>query len=284
MSEESLYRVVHQRQSRQLCAVHALNNLLQLHVDDTDGCSAAHQCMYQCGLFTVRRSCNLVTKVEMDQIADQLTLLENNLLQGKEVSAAVEGDRSGRVAAEGGGMSSPQSPQEPSLKEKLTSNHRTLYLGCYSFECLELCLQKRSVTLEWYRVPDDDPKDCSAALEKSVDPNQIVCGFIINLGDEGGLSNKSIWKSLRYVPFLSRFSHVGRHWFSVTRLRRRFDSFNGEAQSSSASTPSEAGEGWLVIDSDRQDIVELCSAELAEYLAEIEASGGQTFRATINLA
>ena len=266
MAEESFHRVVHQRQSRQLCAVHALNNLLQLNVDDTDG-SASHECMYQCGPFTaVLRSCNLVTKVEMDQIADYLTFLENNLL----------------LAVAEGGLSSPEeSPQEPSLKEKLVSNHRTMWLGCYSFECVELCLKKRGVKLEWYRLPNDDPKNnYSAALEKNVEPDQIVCGFIINLGEGGGLSN--IWNPLRYVPLLGRVIHVGRHWLSVTRLRRR-------DQSSSTSISSEARDGreeggWLVIDSDRQDIVELCNDELVEYLKSIQRRGGQTFRATINLS
>ena len=263
MSEESFHRVVHQRQSRQLCAVHALNNLLQLHVDDTDfGSGASHECMYQCGPFTaVRRSCNLVTKIEMDQIADHLTLLENNLL----------------AVAEGGSSSPQESPQEPSLKEKLLSNHRTMWLGCYSFECVEVCLKKRGVKLEWYRLPNDDPKN---DLEMNVEPDQIVCGFIINLGEEGGLSN--IWNSLRYVPLLGRVLHVGRHWFSVTRLRRR-------KQSASTSISSEAmdereGGGWLVIDSDQQDIVELCNDELVEYLKSIQRRGGQTFRATINLS
>ena len=267
MSEESLHRVVHQRQSRQLCAVHALNNLLQLHVDDNEDSSASHECMYQCGSSTVvRRSCNLVTKVEMDQIADHLTLLENNLLL---------------AVAEGGSSSPQESPQEPSLKEKLVSNHRTMWLGCYSFECVELCLKKRGVKLEWYQFPNDDPKNDCSPLEKNVEPDQIVCGFIINLGEEGGLSN--VWNSLRYVPLLGRVLHVGRHWFSVTRLRRR-------EQSSSTSISSEARDGrreeggWLVIDSDRQDIEELCSDELVEYLKSIQRRGGQIFRATINLS
>lgn len=263
--------VVHERQSRQLCAVHAANNLLQLHhsLDDTN-----HQCMYHCGPFLVQRSCNFVTKTEMDRIADDLTLMESNLIQ----EGAFGNKDDGNDSTDGWGSpvecrSSSRSQQIGlSITEKLISNHRTMYLGCYSFESLELCLKRRGVALEWYRVPDD-PSDAAVVLEMNARPDQLVCGFIINLPNE----SSNVWGALRYIPLVGRLMHVGRHWFSVTRLRRQIGSEQG------ASAPSETKEGWLVLDSDRQDIVGLCDVELIEYLASIHARGGQTFRATIHV-
>ena len=286
--------VVHERQSRQLCAIHAVNNLLQLHsspdADTADeGCSAStddtyptHQsCMYQCGPFTVQRSCQVATKVEMDRIADDLALMERNLLLEDRLDSTKDGDYNSAggaetpvdVVVEGSSSDSPH--KELSMMDKLASNHRTVYLGCYSFECLELCLKRRGVTLEWYRVSDDSEQDSAAAvLQQSVGIDQVVCGFIINLPDE----SPTFWGTFRHIPVLGRLVHVGRHWFSITRLRRRI---NNNMSEQAASVSTDTKEGWLLIDSDREDIVALSDIELIEYLASIHARGGQTFRATI---
>ena len=286
--------VVHERQSRQLCAIHAVNNLLQLHsspdADTADeGCSAStddtyptHQsCMYQCGPFTVQRSCQVATKVEMDRIADDLALMERNLLLEDRLDSTKDGDYNSAGGAETPvdvvveGSSSDSQHKELSLMDKLASNHRTVYLGCYSFECLELCLKRRGVTLEWYRVSDDSEQDSAAAvLQQSVGIDQVFCGFIINLPDE----SPTFWSTFRHVPVLGRLVHVGRHWFSITRLRRRI---NNNMSEQAASVSTDTKEGWLLIDSDREDIVALSDIELIEYLASIHARGGQTFRATI---
>lgn len=279
--------VVHERQSRQLCAIHAVNNLLQLHSSPDaatadEGCS--HQsCMltYQCGPFIVQRSCQVATKVEMDRIADDLALMERNLLLEDRLDSIKDGDYNSAGGGETpvdvvveGASSDCSQHKELSLIDKLVSNHRTMYLGCYSFECLELCLKRRGVTLEWYRVSDDPGQDSAAVLQKSVEADQVVCGFIINLPDE----SPTFWSTFRSVPILGRLVHVGRHWFSITRLRRRIND-NISGQEASASTDTK--EGWLLIDSDREDIVALSDIELIEYLASIHAKGGQTFRAAI---
>ena len=282
--------VVHERQSRQLCAIHAVNNLLQLHFsrDETNksneqgNTSSQHQCMYQCGPFIVQRSCKLVTKLEMDRIADDLTLVERNLLQENTFDNNTRNDDNNSAGGREtpvdvvGGASLRSQHNELSLKDKLVSNHRTMYLGCYSFECLELCLKNRGVALEWYRSSDDDSskQDSAAELQRSARPNQVVCGFIINLADE----SPTFWSAFQYLPLVGRLVHVGRHWFAVTRLRRQI---NGSEREASESAPSNAKEGWLLIDSDREDIVALCDTELVEYLASLRARGGQTFRATI---
>lgn len=282
--------VVHERQSRQLCAIHAVNNLLQLHsspdADTADECCSASM-FYQCGPFIVQRSCQVATKVEMDRIADDLALMERNLLLEDRLDSTKDGDCNNAAGGgeppvdvvEGSSSDSTRDSQhkesELSLMDKLASNHRTIYLGCYSFESLELCLKRRGVTLEWYRVSDDPGKDNSAAaLHKIVEADKVVCGFIINLPDE----SPTFWSTFRHVPVLGRLVHVGRHWFAVTRLRRRVNDLSEEE--ASASTGAE--DGWLLIDSDREDVVALSDIELNEYLASIHVRGGQTFRAAIN--
>ena len=282
--------VVHERQSRQLCAIHAVNNLLQLHsspdVVTADECCSASMYEYQCGPFIVQRSCQVATKVEMDRIADDLALTERNLLLEDRLDSTKDGDYNNAAGGgeppvdvvEGSSSDSTRDSQhkesELSLMDKLASNHRTIYLGSYSFECLELCLKRRGVTLEWYRVSDDPGKDDSAAaLQKIVEADKVVCGFIINLPDE----SPTFWSTFRHVPVLGRLVHVGRHWFAVTRLRRRVNATSEEE----ASASTDAEDSWFLIDSDREDIVALSDIELNEYLASIHARGGQTFRAAI---
>lgn len=100
--------IVHEHQSLQLCAIHTINNLLQLTKDNHQG--------WICGSTKFSKpSWTLATKAELDEIADELTMAENQLL--------VQGDSS---------VSS--SPTEPSLYQKLSSQHRTLVFGRYSSE------------------------------------------------------------------------------------------------------------------------------------------------------
>jgi len=95
---------VHELQSRQLCAVHTINNLLQLSRDVTHG----EECC-----------CLPATKDELDRIADELTLAENNLL---------------RPSADRVSPSSELSRRELSYSDLVFSRHRTVWWGNYSYE------------------------------------------------------------------------------------------------------------------------------------------------------
>jgi hypothetical protein len=107
-AEDESCLIVHEQQSFQLCAIHTINNLLQLTTDNRFG--------WTCGgtLVIERPSWTLATKTELDSIADELTVAENRLL----------------VEQEDGQHSSPH----PSLYEKLSSQHRTIMFGRYSSE------------------------------------------------------------------------------------------------------------------------------------------------------
>lgn len=101
--------IVHEKQSLQLCAIHTVNNLLQLTDDNQAG--------WMCGNRKLERpSWTLATKAELDEIADELTMAENQLL--------LEGDKQDGCT-------------KPSLYQKLSSQHRTVVFGRYSSEVRE---------------------------------------------------------------------------------------------------------------------------------------------------
>ena len=107
-------KLVHESQKRQLCAVHTINNLLQLSPAPNDT-QENDECR-----------CSLATKEELDRIADELTLAENDLLrpiqeQTDQNNAA--GDKIDEV-----------SHQELSISDLIFSKHRTVWWGNYSFE------------------------------------------------------------------------------------------------------------------------------------------------------
>jgi hypothetical protein len=109
---------VHEQQSLKLCAVHALNNLLQLSEDQLETDS------WCCGKRRLQLSPSQTipaTKAEFDRIADDLTVAENQLLS----STAAYSDK---VNNKGSTL------RKISILERLTSNHRTVLLGNYSFE------------------------------------------------------------------------------------------------------------------------------------------------------
>lgn len=104
---EDTCSLVHERQSLQLCAIHTINNLLQLTNDNKQGwtCGASHRLK--------RPSWTLATKTELDEIADELTVAENQLLvEGNDQDVSLQ----------------------PSLYQKLSSQHRTVLFGRYSSE------------------------------------------------------------------------------------------------------------------------------------------------------
>lgn len=104
--------IIHERQSLQLCAVHAINNLLQISTDNTSNEG------WMCGSCKLNEqpSWTRATKTELDEIADALTIAESHLM----------------VEDNDGNNNAP--PQAISLYQKLSSQHRTILFGRYSFE------------------------------------------------------------------------------------------------------------------------------------------------------
>jgi len=341
--------LVHERQSRQLCAIHTVNNLLQLG-DTSDVCDASSEqeiegidrrtcaCTseqdaaavestsgpslmmsgestdgsdrfwhYHCGPSTIlkrtARQTKLATKAEFDALADEMTLLESRLLGSVE-----DNDNSESVAEKEEEEHVPRAvPQEgvsrkgqPTIRERFESNHRTVYFGNYSFECMELALKNRGVDLEWCRLHEKSSLDRIGGTEaktggdrdndnvstnevphqwdrkKDTDVERIVCGFVINFPDGDGKWSYAR-RLLAYVPLVGGLFETGRHWYAVSRLRR-IQRYNGDVAAKRDATLA----FWCIIDSDQDEVVKLTSdAELEEYLAAIQTRGGQIFRATI---
>jgi hypothetical protein len=106
--------VIHERLNLQLCAVHTVNNLLQLSENMS-------QEGWTCGGAGIgdRTTWTYATKAELDAIADELTVAENHLLA----------DQSSHETDDEG---------SPSLLQKISSQHRTLVFGNYSLEVCDL--------------------------------------------------------------------------------------------------------------------------------------------------
>lgn len=259
--------VVHERQSLQLCAVHTINNLLQLTTKhhtittSTDD-HACNNLSWLCGPWTMPPTMLPVpaTQAELDQIACDLTQAEDSLLGRRQHQDSWWRRQFYGCCCE--------------LCYWSGSNHRTVYYGNYSFETLEVALQHRHVSLEWFHIHTN----LADALRV---PTGIVVGFIINhVIDDDSLS-RSVLKKCCDDP--------ARHWFAISRVRRR-DCVNDDTNDNDASNfrnnnieaPEE--DRWKILDSDRTDDATLLRPDqLQEYLQQLSTQDATIFRATLVL-
>lgn len=109
--------IVHEKQRLQLCAIHTINNLLQLNADLSVNADVARA---------------PATKEELDLLADNLTCIEKQVLSPPNGG---NGD---------GGRQVVRSPCTLSIYDKIFSNHRTPILGNYSFEVRIILLWQQS--------------------------------------------------------------------------------------------------------------------------------------------
>lgn len=275
--------VVHERQHLQLCAVHTINNLLQLSAD-------CEQLPWCCGS-TVRwrtPARNLeppCSQREMDSIACDLTRAEDELLQRR---------------------------HRPWNQRCCcaNSNHRTPYYGNYSFETLEVALQNRNVSLEWFQVnsmlttaasttaAEQPLQQRTNASPTKPTPNplldvpnssdSVVVGFIIN-----SIECADSCGGCDTLPVLRKCCEdVERHWYAISRVRRRASEYtnaNGyhTSNGSNSSMPSVEApeeERWKVIDSDRLgEATVLRDDQLRDYLQQLASQDATIFRAILKL-
>ena len=304
--------IVHERQSLQLCAVHTINNLLQLAHDDRDlpwRCARVigkkrvfqksnnnndnnnHILSTSVSAFQWYQLPSPATQVELDNIACDLMQAEQALLDDYPYRFWVWSWFSSRFC------------------KSLTNNHRTLYYGNYSFETLELALQHRQVSLEWFHIPTDTNDLLNV-------PAGVVVGFIINhvMNNESDFQDSNNPSaSLKRKHSLPRSllrrtccDDPGRHWYAITRVRRQGDdagnfmmminnSKNSSKDSSSSNNTSipldehvnlEAPEDdlWKILDSDSAgDAAILTTDEIREYLYQVSNQDATIFRATLIL-
>lgn len=172
--------LVHERQSFQLCAVHTINNLLQLKHANDDG--------WMCDEKRLTNHWKRATKHELDTIADELTVAESRLMLVAEDETNEEGS---------------SSSTQPTYYQQYTSQHRTAIFGNYSVEVMQTALKRRDVDLSWYNAKQTD-------IFKVDDPDETVLGFIVNKVEEDYFLGRLI----------RLFFASGRHWYAITRMQR----------------------------------------------------------------
>lgn len=253
--------IVHEKQNLQLCAVHAVNNLLQISSHDAD---VRHQ--WQCGDQTLElKQAQLImaTKAEFNAIAESLTITENHLLSSdhSESNHAIIVARQGKLT----------------LYEQLTSNHMTVLLGNYSFEVLHIALQNRGIDLDWcapegplFKRKKKEVDGITTTESENHQDHLIECdvvGFIVNSSVDN--SNRSI---LSFIPLIGSILGGSRHWYSISRIRRVLSN-NKDLVNYTF---------WNVIDSDEREVLKLSSeSELWDHLCQASECGGSIFRASL---
>jgi hypothetical protein len=117
-----------------------------------------------------------------------------------------------------------------SFLQRVRSQYGTPYLGNYSIEVITKALQRRGVTLEYYRVPPTEEYDntntnndyfaltSAAAVSNNT---ATLIGFIVYTKVD--MSQRSISSSLtmlgRHIPIVKNFCNIGHHWYTITGLR-----------------------------------------------------------------
>ncbi len=362
--------MIHEKQIRQLCAIHAVNNLLQIEPDigfccnrcssdsnvssdkrtsdDTYNSASKNaqssklskygdketivhhywtcsgRKMYECKCHIIgdspsrdydnekymkRKFSNTevrndpkrkmhfkaATQSEFDKIAEECTIRERRLMEGKSFSEISEGcsDESTQH-----GNESNKSPSQSKLPfmQKVANQYATPYFGNYSLSVLETALYRRGVEMEFFRVPEDENEAISnLALGNSSSNDSIIIGFIVH---ENNKSNSSslLGRIGSRIPLIGGMCGIGRHWYAITRVqyhrritkhssirRNGSDKDDGDSSETGAITGDLASFCWYVIDSDRNNALTLHSHhDLARFLVSTQKRGDLVFLAKWN--
>ncbi|KAL9182574.1 hypothetical protein ACHAXT_013226 [Thalassiosira profunda] len=290
--------MIHDKQVRQLCAVHSVNNLLQLPhdsgVDDEDGegggemTANVHQwtcrgrILQQTGGRIVdgpsttttpggktdagskkhRRKWGVATQQEFDEIAEEFTLREQMLFASDESP----NEKSGRI----------------SLLQRVRSQYGTPYFGNYSLEVIEEALKRRGVEMEFYRVPDNARtpfENNGGDNSDTASTAKCLIGFIIYEKEESERNALSFLSRIgSQIPVIKHWCGVGLHWYAITGVRHNLV----EGGQADASSRVDNDSSWKLIDSKRPEISTLTDKELMDYVRAVQQEGGLVFRATMD--
>lgn len=276
----SIAPLYHERQKRQFCAKHAINNLLQLpppqsskEGHDTDFFDLVHQTILCRGKLYQHRTMVQVTVKECNLLADEFTTKECHILSGSGDTTSSNCDCDNNEEENVMDKNSndwidrnidPSSAL--SLWKRWTSDHRNIWTGNYSFNVLEAALTTRNVSLKFHKTTDpiiEEDKD----LEKC---NVITIGFIIN------------------TP--GSYLSLGRHWYAITNVRRvEHISESGSLGSEFCYMDAETGEPleyndeeWNVINSSNDNVLHLNdTSRLLDYLKAAEEHGCTILKASM---
>jgi len=236
------------------------------------------------------------TQSEFDKIAEECTIRERRLLEGKSLSTMSEGC-SDESTQQGYESNKTSSQSKLSLIQKISNHYATPYFGNYSLSVLETALRRRGVEMEFFRVPEDANLAISALkLDNSSSNDSITIGFIV-YEDNKSNSSSLFGRIGSRIPLIRSMCGLGRHWYAITRVQyhRHITTNFGVKPNDSAKNDgggsekvTEIGDGdsfcWYVIDSERNNALTLHSHhDLARFLASVQKGGDLVFLAKWNL-
>ena len=299
MSSAASPVVVHEKQVRQLCAIHTVNNLLQLPSDlfgeeatevneEPTPSIIVHE--WSCHgkiLHRYKQSCacdkstntsdatgtdripwRVATQEEFDDIAKEFTLREEMLMSGDESTFLSTTSSAEEVKSSG---TTKDRLSKISVLQRVRSNYSTPYYGNYNKEVIEEALKRRGVELEWAG------KDVDANLT-SQNPNTYLIGFIIYMKEE---NPRGLWTLLNrigsHIPLVKHFCGFGQHWFAITGVR--YNQHNDDDAPHNSKDCNDST--WSLIDSKMDGIHIFHTDEgLINYVREVQqGQGGLVFRA-----
>ena len=286
--------MIHEKQERQFCAIHSVNNLMQLSKDSDrvagvgagqfDESSKQQHLIneWRChgrSLYCQQRlkginsptvigdenkiNWNVVTtQSEFNAIVEEITNRELRLMEGNGSSHRT---------------SENQSASTLSTIQRFRSKHFTPTFGNYSYEVLETALIRRGVTLEYYRVNADKADSTSNTLS---DQKKGIIGFIVHEEETSAESFSYLRRLGSQVPLIRNICKGGRHWWAITGVKRSCylsDASNNET-SMHVKEQIENSREWNLIDSNLDHILTMSSDDdLMSTLRDVQSRGALVF-------
>ena len=299
--------MIHEDQVRQLCAIHTVNNLLQLPAEldyaptsQTTPIIHEWKChgrlIHQCKQFNnntnTKKDWQAANQEEFDNIAKELTLREQMLMSGDEstfLSATSSKEETANSVSSG---ISQTKFGRLSMLQRVRSQHGTPFFGNYSVDVIREALKRRGVELEFYRVPNEiegyatirknkTNENGDASKDDTRDDTSCLLGLVIYEKDEQQTSAmlSFLTRIGSHIPIVRNFCGVGQHWYAITGVR--YTSKNAsEGKTGVLNEQEDNDSSWHVVDSKMRDITTLdTDGELFDYAREIQARGGIIFRA-----
>jgi hypothetical protein len=301
--------MIHEKQVRQFCAIHTVNNLLQLSssddangvVTESKGISASDDegsskqtyitTEWRCHgrLIYRQRQLRRSDSSSDDQCnASRISYKKNfNIVATQtEFNEIAEDFTNRELRLMEGSDPMIQDPNEGatevsgrklSTMQRLRSNYGTPVFGNYSVEVLETALNRRGVKIEYYRIQEN------AQTVNNVD--EEVIGFIVH--EEETKNSLSYLRRLgSYIPLVSHMCKGGRHWWAITGVKRSChisDESDNENDTNHVEKQVKEEKEWFLIDSNLDHIPKISSDDdLIHYLSNVQGRGALIFRCFVS--
>lgn len=303
--------MIHEKQIRQFCAIHTVNNLLQLSPEDSDGVITESKGIglsdnigrtrkvyitteWRChGRLIYRQRLLTRSDSSSDQCKASITTPDKknfNIVATQSEFNEIADDFTNRElrlmegsdpiiqdSNESATEFSQQSGRKLSTMQRLRSNYGTPVFGNYSVEVLETALNRRGVKIEYYRIQEN------ARRVNNVD--EEVIGFIVH--EEETKNSLSYLRRLGgYIPLVSHMCKGGRHWWAITGVKRSChisDATDNENDTIHVEKQMKEDKEWFLIDSNADHIPIISSDDdLIHYLSNVQGRGALIFRCFVS--